>query len=89
MINYQYSYQSLNHIHKYLLEAGKPESAMISIGATRYTKWGEQNFLMNNDKTCIILYPQSKYSQADILKIVEKEDFKDPEISVLFQTVQM
>ena len=77
------------NIHKYLLEAGKPESAMISIGATRYTKWGEQNFLMNNDKTCIILYPQSKYSQADILKIVEKEDFKDPEISVLFQTVQM
>ena len=33
------------NIHSYLLQAGKPEQIMISIGATRYTEWGEKKFL--------------------------------------------
>lgn len=76
-------------IHSYLLESGKPEQIMVSIGATRYTQWGENNFLQNGDKALVILYPQSLYSKEDIIKAVENDDLDSPAISVLSQTVQL
>lgn len=76
-------------IHSYLLTAGKPEKIMVSIGATRYTKFGETNFLQDKDKTFVVLYPET-YSPSEILKKVEKEDFdfsEKSDISALIQTV--
>ena len=76
-------------IHSYLLESGRPEKIMVSIGATRYTEWGESNFLQNGDKALVILYPESLYSKEDIIKAVEANDLDSPAISVLSQTVQL
>ena len=76
-------------IHSYLLESGRPEKIMVSIGATRYTEWGESNFLQNGDKALVILYPESLYSKEDIIKAIETNDLDSPAISVLSQTVQL
>ena len=75
------------NIHDYLKAAGLPQKIMVSIGATRYTNWGENNFLQNGDKAVVVVYPESKYPPEQILKIVETEDFSDSTISVLVQTV--
>jgi len=77
------------NIHSYLLESGKPSQIMVSIGATRYTDWGEHNFLQNGDKAVVTVYPESKYSQEEIIKAVETDNLDDPAISVLSQTVEL
>ena len=76
-------------IHSYLVAAGRPSQIMVSIGATRYTEWGETNFLQNNDKAVVIVYPERKYTPDQILKMVEVGDFMDREVSALVQTVVM
>ena len=76
-------------IHSYLIEAGRPQKIMVSIGATRYTDWGENNFLQNNDKAVVVVYPESKYTPEQISKMAETGDFADRSISALVQTVVM
>jgi len=75
------------NIHSYLLEAGCPEKIMVSIGATRYSEWGEHNFLKNGDTAVVVVYPESKYTPEQILKAIETNSFNDESISVLSQTV--
>ncbi len=76
-------------INKYLIEAGCPEKILVSIGATRYTKWGETNFLQNGDKAVVVVYPESKYSAEEIHNMAEKGEFTDSSISALVQTVEL
>ena len=76
-------------IHSYLVAAERPSQIMVSIGATRYTEWGETNFLQNNDKAVVVVYPELKYTPDQIFKMVETEDFMDREVSALVQTVVM
>ena len=76
-------------IHSYLLEAGQPEKIMVSIGATRYTQWGETNFLQNGDKAVVVVYPESKYTSKQIKKMAETGDFSDCAVSALVQTVEL
>ena len=52
----------------YLKEAGCPENLLVSIGATRYTPFGEKNFLQIDDVSVVILYPEDKYSSEEIKK---------------------
>lgn len=74
-------------IGDYLIAAGLPEKIMISIGATRYTDFGEHNYLNKGDKTFVILYPSDKYSYNDIIKKVQEEIFTEDDISALVQEV--
>ena len=76
-------------IHSYLVAAGRPQQIMVSIGATRYTAWGESNFLQNGDKAVVVVYPESKYKPEQIKKMAETGDFSDRSISALVQTVEM
>lgn len=81
------------NVNSYLNEAGRPEQIMVSIGATRYTSFGETNFLHDGDKSAVILYPQSKYSHEQIAEFVRKgeiDNSRNPDttaLSVLVQTV--
>ena len=77
------------NIHSYLVAAGRPSRIMVSIGATRYTAWGESNFLQNGDKAVVVVYPESKYSAEQIKKMAETGDFSDRSISALIQTVEV
>lgn len=73
-------------IHTYLIECGRPENAMISIGATRYTDYGEHNFLADGDDAVVVVYPDN-YSAEEIKKMVERNEFNDDMISVLRQRI--
>lgn len=74
-------------IHSYLVEAGRPERILVSIGATRYTEFGETNFLHKGDHAVVILYPESKYTSDEITKMLEDGTINRPEISVLNQEI--
>ena len=87
--NHQQNEGPAEDIHNYLVAAGRPDQIMVSIGATRYTAWGESNFLQNGDKAVVVVYPESKYTAEDIKKMAEKGDFSDRSISALIQTVEM
>ena len=87
--NHQQNEGPAEDIHNYLVAAGRPNQIMVSIGATRYTVWGESNFLQNGDKAVVVVYPESKYTTEDIKKMAEKGDFSDRSISALVQTVEM
>ena len=76
-------------IHSYLVAAGRPQKIMVSIGATRYTEWGESNFLQNGDKAVVVVYPESKYTPDQIKKMAALGDFSDRAISALIQTVAL
>ncbi len=74
-------------INSYLNEAGFPSQILVSVGATRYTEYGEHNFLQNKDEAVVVVYPEDKYSKEDIVKGVENNTLDDPMISVLRQKV--
>ncbi len=76
-------------IHSYLVAVNRPQQIMVSIGATRYTTWGESNFLQNGDKAVVVVYPESKYTPEQIKKMAETGDFADRTISALVQTVEV
>jgi len=76
-------------IHDYLVAAEKPSKIMISIGATRYTEFGQSNFLANGDDSVVVVYPENKYTSEDIKKRVETKNYAwEEDISVLIQRVK-
>ena len=87
--NHQQNEGPAEDIHSYLVAAGRPQRIMVSIGATRYTAWGESNFLQNGDKAVVVVYPESKYTAEEIKKMAETSDFSDRSISALIQTVEL
>lgn len=72
---------------EYLKDAGFPEQLLISIGATRYTDFGEHNYLQANDRSVVILYPASKYSFQQIQQIALEGSCNDKAVSVLNQRI--
>lgn len=77
------------HINAYINESGCRDRILVSIGATRYTEYGEKNFLQDGDEAVVVLYPESRYGREDIVKLVECRDFSDKSVSVLCQRICM
>lgn len=75
------------NIHSYLVNAGRPSRLLISVGATRYTDFGEHNFLQAKDHAIVVLYPEDKYSSKEIIKMVEEGTILNEDISVLDQEI--
>ncbi|MGL4449314.1 MAG: DUF5718 family protein, partial [Shewanella sp.] len=69
-----------------LAQAGKPRHALISIGATRYTAFGEQTFLALGDKIWVVLYPASRYAPSAIAQAIQTGKLSG-DMSVLCQAV--
>lgn len=76
----------MNNIAELLEKAQYPSTAIISIGATRYTDFGESHFLQPNDTSIVVIYNAEKYDRTQLLKMVETERFPD-DISALVQKV--
>ncbi|MEW7865212.1 DUF5718 family protein [Aeromonas diversa] len=71
-----------------LLEgAGYPSRLLISIGATRYTDFGERNFLAPGDLSCVVLYPAARYDEAKVKEAIRARAFP-ADMSPLIQVVQ-
>lgn len=79
----------LENLYSYLEEAGFPQKIMVSIGATRYTKWGETNFLQEGDEAVVILYPGNSYSPNYIKSVIAdlKPETADERMSILRQKI--
>lgn len=75
----------MNHIADLLRQANYPAQAIISIGATRYSEFGERTYLKPGDTCIIVVYPE-KYTSDEIQKMARAEHFAD-DISPLVQKV--
>ena len=71
----------MNHIASLLEQANYPKQAIISIGATRYTEFGETHFLQPNDLSIVVVYNGEKYSAEEIEKMARDEKFADDDFS--------
>ena len=60
---------------------------MISIGATRYTPYGETHFLQAGDSSIVVVYDGSRYSASEIMQMATTHEFSDDGMSVLIQQV--
>ena len=86
--NFQADEGPAENINSYLNDSGRPEKMMVSIGATRYTDFGEHNFLTTGDAGVVVLYPHGRYSIDEIRSFVSKKDFSASDISFLYQQVE-
>lgn len=85
-MNNQPDENPMNNIADMLRAANYPEKAVISIGATRYTEFGEHNFLQVGDTSIVAVYPAKHYTHEQIKAMAESEQFPE-DISVLVQRV--
>lgn len=86
-LNHQADEGPAEPINSYLNEIGCPTQLLISIGATRYTDFGEHNFLQSGDDAVVVLYPEDRYSGEEIAKMVKVGAYDGEDISVLSQRV--
>lgn len=86
-INTQEDFGPLEHLSEYITACENPKQAIISIGATRYTEYGEHTFLQAGDEVIIALYESSKYNLDTLLKTIDTNDYDTSSLSVLRQKV--
>lgn len=88
-LNDQQDEGPLENIAGWLEQAGRPQQALISIGATRYTDFGETHFLEPGDEAIVALYDERTLSNADLRRIAAGEAPAPGEgLSLLRQTVR-
>ena len=87
-INTQKDHGPLEAVFNYIKDAKHPEKAIISIGATRYTYFGETNFLQEGDEVIVVVYDNRLYCTNPILTMATRNAFLEDGISVLIQKVQ-
>jgi hypothetical protein len=87
-LNMQMNVGPLEPIHAYLKEALYPKKAIISIGATRYTHFGERHFLKENDEISVVVYDSNRYAPNTILSMVSHNSCESEGISALVQKVK-
>lgn len=88
-LNGQIDEGPLENVARWLEIAGRPAQALISIGATRYTDFGETHFLEPGDVAIVALYDTRKLSAEEIRRIARGETSAPAEgISLLRQSVR-
>ena len=83
----QEDFGPLEAIEEYILAIGNPEQAIISIGATRYTEYGENTFLDLEDEIVIIVYNHNEISYDGLIKSIENNSYDTKIMSLLSQKV--
>ncbi|MES9855003.1 MAG: DUF5718 family protein [Sedimenticola sp.] len=86
-INTQQDRGPLEPLLEYLEKCGYPEQAVISIGATRYTPFGEANFLTEGDEVIIALYDSEMHGPDQIMTDVSAESYEKEGVSYLVKKV--
>jgi hypothetical protein len=85
-LNNQKDSGPLEDLEALLLRASSPSKLLISIGATRYTEFGESNFLERGDVLYVVVYPHTNYTHEKIVEMIDEKHFA-PDISALVQEV--
>ena len=86
-LNHQQDQGPLEDLPALIRDANYPNQLLISIGATRYTPYGENHYLKTGDKLFVVVYPHNNYSYEEIIEMIDKETFTDKNISVLIEEV--
>ncbi|TKI68949.1 hypothetical protein FCU45_08280 [Sulfurimonas crateris] len=86
-INSQRDFGPLEPLSEYISSCDNPSDAIISIGATRYTPYGESTFLKEGDEVFVVLYDHTKLSLDDVIKSINNDNFKSADMSILRQKV--
>ncbi|MCW8996803.1 MAG: DUF5718 family protein [Psychromonas sp.] len=84
-INTQKDFGPLEAINDYIAACDYPKKAIISIGATRYTEYGEHTFLRSNDEIVVTVYNAKKITANEVQECVKKGVYDDKVMSVLSQ----
>lgn len=78
----------LEDIAAWIERAGHPAHALISIGATRYTEFGETTYLAEGDRAIVAVYDGSRWDAEALRELVVSDDAEEAEgASILRQTV--
>ncbi len=87
-LNNQQETGPLENLKALLKKAAYPKQMLISIGATRYTPYGESHYLENGDILYIITYDTRLYPHEEIIQMAENNTFHEEGISLLKQVVK-
>ena len=87
-INSQVDHGPLEPLLDYITKAGFPEKVIISIGATRYTPYGEKTFLQEGDEVIVVVYDNDLYCKNPILMMAQQGELDVPGVSALVQKVK-
>lgn len=86
-INTQQDQGPLEPVLSYLKAAGYPQEMIISIGATRYTEYGETTFLAPDDEVIVVLYDTACYNADTVMEGIDAGVYDAEGLSVLSQKV--
>lgn len=86
-INTQKDFGPLEPLNEYIQDLNYPQNAIISIGATRYTEYGESTFLQPEDEVIVILYNHEKTSYDAVMEVAKANSYDADIMSVLTQKV--
>lgn len=86
-ITSQEDFGPLEPLAEYLIACENPKEAIISIGATRYTEYGESTFLKNGDEIIIAVYDRNFHNVHTIVESIKTDHYPDKNISLLVQKV--
>lgn len=87
-LNTQQDQGPLEPVGTYLSEAGNPERAIISIGATRYIFLCEKTYLRDGDEVMVVLYDSLHHTENEILQKAYSRELDGEGISALVQQVK-
>ena len=77
----------LEPVNAYINACGNPQEAIISIGATRYTEYGETTFLQPKDEILVVLYDRNHYSIDAVTEKLQAKQYDNENMSVLAQNI--
>jgi hypothetical protein len=86
-LNTQQDTGPLEPVLSYLEQAGFPEKMLISIGATRYTAYGETTFLKAGDEVIVVLYDTNCCDADTVMESIDAGAYDAIGLSVLSQKV--
>ena len=87
-MNHQQDVGPTENIAELLAQSQYPTQAVISIGATRYTPYGETHFLQTGDTSIVVVYDGNRYNAEEIMQVASTHDLANSEgLSVLIQQV--
>lgn len=56
----------LEPVGEYMRNAGRPETVVIGVGATRYTPYGESTFLRPGDTAVVVVYDSARVATEEV-----------------------
>lgn len=87
-LNTQKEFGPLEPVLEYINACEKPTKLLISIGATRYTHYGETTFLQVDDEVIVVVYNHTKISPSKVIEAVKNSSYDSTLMSVLAQQVR-